>query len=132
MRIKKIDSISVVPFIDIMLVLLAIVLTTATFISQGLIKVALPEAESGQDLANPKQKIVEIAIDREGNFWFNEEQVNSFTLKVRLDDLNREDMIIIRSDKDATFDRFVVVIDALKKRKLENMAIEVDRSDEAR
>jgi biopolymer transport protein ExbD len=32
---KRFDQINVIPFIDIMLVLLAIVLTTATFISQG-------------------------------------------------------------------------------------------------
>jgi biopolymer transport protein ExbD len=34
MKIKKIESINVIPFIDIMLVLLAIVLTTATFIAK--------------------------------------------------------------------------------------------------
>lgn len=132
MKIKKIDTISVVPFIDIMLVLLAIVLTTATFISQGLIKVTLPEAESGQDLANAKQQRVEITIDKNNEIYFNKEQVDSIVLKMRLDTLKREDMIIIRSDKDAKFDRFLLVLDALKVRKLENMAIEVDRSDEAR
>ena len=36
---KKFDEINIIPFIDIMLVLLAIVLVTASFISQGKIKV---------------------------------------------------------------------------------------------
>ena len=40
---KKFDSINVIPFIDIMLVLLVMVLTTATFIKQGVIPVNLPE-----------------------------------------------------------------------------------------
>lgn len=41
---KRIDTINVIPFIDIMLVLLAIVLTTATFISRGVIEVHYPES----------------------------------------------------------------------------------------
>ena len=43
---KKFDSINVIPFIDIMLVLLVMVLTTATFIKQGVIPVNLPEAKA--------------------------------------------------------------------------------------
>ena len=35
---KKFDEINIIPFIDIMLVLLAIVLITASFISQGKIQ----------------------------------------------------------------------------------------------
>ena len=41
---KPMAQINVIPFIDIMLVLLAVVLTTATFVAQGRIPVALPEA----------------------------------------------------------------------------------------
>lgn len=41
-RLSKFDTINVVPFIDIMLVLLVIVLTTASFIQTGLIKLDLP------------------------------------------------------------------------------------------
>ncbi len=43
MRMKRIDTINVIPFIDIMLVLLVMVLTTATFIRTGLIPVDLPD-----------------------------------------------------------------------------------------
>ena len=42
---KKFDQINVIPFIDIMLVLLAIVLMTATFIAQGKIDVNLPTSK---------------------------------------------------------------------------------------
>jgi biopolymer transport protein ExbD len=41
---KRFDQINMIPFIDIMLVLLAIVLTTASFISQGMIPLDLPKA----------------------------------------------------------------------------------------
>ena len=36
MKLKKYDSINVIPFIDVLLVLLAIVLLTSTFISKGI------------------------------------------------------------------------------------------------
>ena len=41
---KPFESINVIPFVDIMLVLLTMVLTTATFISTGRIPVSLPQA----------------------------------------------------------------------------------------
>ena len=41
---KKFDEINIIPFIDIMLVLLAIVLVTASFISQGKIQVNVQQA----------------------------------------------------------------------------------------
>ena len=40
---EKFDEINIIPFIDIMLVLLAIVLITASFISQGKIQVNVPK-----------------------------------------------------------------------------------------
>ena len=43
---KKFDEINIIPFIDIMLVLLAIVLVTASFISQGKIQVNVPKAST--------------------------------------------------------------------------------------
>lgn len=43
---KKFDQINVIPFIDIMLVLFAIVLTTASFISQGVISVNPPTSST--------------------------------------------------------------------------------------
>jgi biopolymer transport protein ExbD len=41
---KPLSQMNVIPFIDVMLVLLAVVLTTATFVAQGKIPVALPSA----------------------------------------------------------------------------------------
>ena len=46
MKIKRGDGLNIVPFIDIMLVLLALVLSISTFVSQGKIKVEVPNASS--------------------------------------------------------------------------------------
>ena len=45
MKLQKYDSINVIPFIDVLLVLLAIVLLTSTFITKGIIPVNLPDSK---------------------------------------------------------------------------------------
>src|SRR5690606_34908116 len=62
--VKRIDTINVIPFIDIMLVLLAIVLTTATFISRGVIEVDYPESAATAGAA-PEDSF-EISITADG------------------------------------------------------------------
>lgn len=47
--LKKVEGINVVPLIDIMLVLLAIILTVSSFIALGKIEIALPQASSYQN-----------------------------------------------------------------------------------
>jgi biopolymer transport protein ExbD len=131
MRLKRIDTINVLPFIDIMLVLLAIVLTTATFISQGAIKVALPEAKTAQPQApSGGQKRYEIAINENGEFFIDKEQVNFYALLMRLESISRADMIIIRADKLSRFENFIKLVDALKERELENVAIAAIKREE--
>ena len=68
MQLKRFDTINVVPFIDIMLVLLVIVLTTATFVSLGMIPVDLGEAKASNPM-NVKKDLV-ITITKEGAFFF--------------------------------------------------------------
>ena len=46
--LKRPEGINVVPLIDVMLVLLAIVLTISTFVASGAIKLDLPKAASAQ------------------------------------------------------------------------------------
>ena len=68
---KRMDQINVIPFIDVMLVLLAIVLTTATFIVEGRLPIRLPTAESQAEPAVTEP--VEIAIDAAGQlYWAGE------------------------------------------------------------
>ena len=61
---RPLAQMNVIPFIDIMLVLLAVVLTTATFVAQGKIPVALPQATQTEPVAN--EPAVEITIDAAG------------------------------------------------------------------
>ena len=50
---REVDQINVIPLVDIMLVLLVIVLTTATFITTGQIPVNLAKASASSGTSNP-------------------------------------------------------------------------------
>ncbi|WP_281951279.1 TonB system transport protein ExbD [Nitrosophilus kaiyonis] len=120
MKIKKFDSINVIPFIDIMLVLLVIVLTTATFIAKGSIPLDLPKGESSKSL--PIKKI-EISITKDGKIFYNNKEVSLEKLKNLLKNVNKKDNILIRTDKNSKFEYFVSVIDILKAKGIDNISI---------
>lgn len=123
---RRFDQINVIPFIDIMLVLLAIVLTTATFIAQGQIKVNLPEAESAAP-ADSKPAIV-ITLNAAGDIFVDGQPHSLDTLNAQLDTLKKNQAIVFRVDKKTAFGRFVRVIDALKSRGLDQLTIRTTSS----
>jgi biopolymer transport protein ExbD len=118
---KRIDTVNVIPFIDIMLVLLAIVLTTATFIYQGKITLDLPEAEHAESLSDMDG--VEISIDADQQLLFNQSAVDKEGLREQLGTLSSSTPVILYVDKSVPFERFVTVIDLLKANRLERLSI---------
>ena len=70
---KRFENINVIPFIDIMLVLLAIVLTTATFIVEGKLDIRLPESKSQAKLDQPDRR--ELAIHENETLYLDSEPV---------------------------------------------------------
>lgn len=118
---KKFEQINVIPFIDIMLVLLAIVLTTATFIVQGQLKIEVPEASQTQAVSDAQA--IEISIDAEGVIYVDEVATELSALDARFVALPKTQMLALRVDGKADFDRFVGVVDVLKKHGLENLTI---------
>ena len=121
MRRQKFDTINVVPFIDIMLVLLVIVLTTASFIQTGLIKLDLPTSSSKVE-EKPKKEL-KISIKKSGEIFFDKEAVKKEEVERRLLTHSKESPIHLYSDKEATFDNFVFILDILKKNEYENLGI---------
>ncbi|WP_456486004.1 ExbD/TolR family protein [Hydrogenimonas sp.] len=122
MNKRKFDQINVLPFIDIMLVLLVIVLTSASFVSKGAIPVDLPKAGSEK---SPPIKSLSIVIDKNGRFYFDEKGVTFDELKKRILALDpKKASILIRSDAKSQFQNFVKVIDLLKSHGFEKVSIE--------
>ncbi len=109
---KRFDSINVIPFIDIMLVLLVMVLTTATFIKQGIIPVDLPQAKASEQKEEKKE--VTIYVNASGETFFEKEKVDLTLLREKLTAVSKEQTVILRSDKASKFQDFVSVMDILK------------------
>ncbi|MFT7860087.1 MAG: biopolymer transporter ExbD [Sulfurimonas sp.] len=118
---KRFEQINVIPFIDIMLVLLVMVLTTATFVKQGVIPVDLPQAQAQTKQDKPKE--LNIYIDKKGKIFLEKEEITLNTLETRLKKVAKETSIILRSDKESRFQDFVSVMDLLKKLQHEQLYI---------
>ena len=123
MRLNKKDGLNIVPFIDIMLVLLAIVLSISTFIAQGKIAVDLPSAKSTQQDKEDEKK-VSVVIDKDNKFFIDDVEISEDELKDKLNAVDIKTLIELKSDKNAKFDSFVKVIDILKEKGHENFAIQ--------
>lgn len=121
LTIKKFESINVVPFIDIMLVLLVIVLTTATFVAQGIIPVDLPDSKSAQK--QEEKKTITITIKQNGDIFFGDKQVLMQDIETNIAKYDVKTPININCDKEAKFDMFVILLDTLKQKNFNNIGI---------
>ena len=118
----KKEGLNVIPLIDIMLVLLAIVLSISTFIAQGNIKIDLPNSESAEKKQDENDKIA-VLINKDNEFFIGEDKIAEVNLKEKLNEIKNETLIELKSDKESKFDSFIKVIDILKEKNHENFAI---------
>ena len=118
---KPFETMNVIPFVDIMLVLLTIVLTTSSFIANGRIPINLPQASKSVSEAD-KAAIVELGTS--GDMYFNGRAVTLESLRAELAHIGRETGFIIRADKDITLQRFIDVADLLKQMSFKKVAVQ--------
>lgn len=118
---RQFDTINVIPFIDIILVLLTIVLMTATFVVQGQIQVNLPETEYAEERGD--QDPLRISIDREGRVYVDEKETENSALKKYLETLAKDRAIQLRIDAEASFDHFAQVAALAQALQLRNLAV---------
>jgi len=126
MKMKRMDTINVIPFIDIMLVLLVMVLTTATFIKTGVIPVDLPDAKGSA--AEHKPSELKLTIQKDGTLLMGEEKA-PISLEVFEQNVvkgGKEMTVVLYSDKEAAFQNFVGVMDVLKRLGHEQLYIVTD------
>ena len=69
-RRKLMSEINVVPYIDVMLVLLVIFMVTAPLMTQG-IKVDLPEAMSGPLEVDDDEPMLVVSVKADGSYYMN-------------------------------------------------------------
>ena len=121
---QDIDQINVIPLVDVMLVLLVIVLTTATFISTGQIPVSLAKAkEVGDRIDVP----IVITLNADGNLFLNNKPMNDTGLKDALSHESRDSAVIVRADKTTLLERFVSLVDDVRGLGFQQVSLEVIR-----
>jgi len=121
MKRKKFTTMNVVPFIDIVLVLLVIVLATASFATKNQLSIDLP-ISSSQVKEKPKQIV--ITIDKQGNYTYGGKNISLADMVQKLSLLDpANDAISLYTDEAADFKYFVSVIDILKNKKFEKISI---------
>ncbi len=119
---KKFDEINIIPFIDIMLVLLAIVLITASFISQGKIQVNVPKAAAtvafkSDDLAKL------LTVTENGELFFNDKPISKDALAAEIGSWPKDQKVTLKVDAKSSFQDFVTITDLMAKHEIKNVAI---------
>jgi biopolymer transport protein ExbD len=109
---KEFDSINVIPFVDIMLVLLTIVLVTATFISVRAIPVKLPETKYTKEI--PSEKGINLVITKEGEILFEKRGITLSELEELLKAHSSHTPVIVNVDKESRSQHLISILDLLK------------------
>ncbi|PAU79277.1 protein TolR [Halomonas salipaludis] len=117
---KPMAEINVVPFIDVMLVLLVIFMITAPMLTQG-VRVDLPQVTSEpiDDIEDSEPIIV--SVDREGDYYIS---LGDEETAVSLDDIADQIIIIldrrpdtpvmVRGDRNVTYGQVVTLMSTLQ------------------
>jgi biopolymer transport protein ExbD len=118
---KPFESMNVIPFVDIMLVLLTIVLTTSSFIATGRIPVRLPQASKSVTEAD---KVVMVELPLQGGVYFQGKSVTVAELRAGLAPIKRDTSILVRADRDISLQRFIDLADILKQMGFSRVAVQ--------
>ncbi|MGD9716191.1 biopolymer transporter ExbD [Sulfuricurvum sp. IAE1] len=122
--LKRVEGINVVPLIDVVLVLLAIVLTISTFVASGAIKLDLPKAASAKETSAQK---IEIAVNESGEMFWNGKAMQRVELIQAISTLKSDASVSVLGDKKAFFNDFIFILDRLKLQGIEKISIVTKR-----
>lgn len=107
-RRKPMAEINVVPYIDVMLVLLVIFMVTAPLLTPG-VKVDLPQA-SATPVDNPDRETLVVTVDRKGKLYLDDREMNADALQAKVAAILRvrpKTPVLIRGDRQAAYNHVV-------------------------
>lgn len=120
-------GINVTPLVDVVLVLLVIMMVSATYIVSQSLKVDLPKtASSDEGGASPAM----VTVTAEGAFHYNQRAVRDDELTAQLRaawEANHEMSLVVNADHRASHGRVVHVLDVAKTVGITHFAISVER-----
>lgn len=110
-----------VPFIDVVLVLLIIFMITAPILQSG-IEVDVPKTHTVKEIT--EQRLV-ITLDKAQRVYLGNEPVNIHQLgaKVQSQLKKPQDAVFLRCDETVPFGSFATVVDALRQAGINNISI---------
>lgn len=120
----ELNQINVIPLVDVMLVLLVIVLTTATFISTGQIPVDLARADATS--AAPSEPVT-ITITSSGEIFLDGAQLTQEAMLSELERFSPETLVLVRADRVIQLERFVDVVDDVRGVGLTKISLAVEQ-----
>jgi biopolymer transport protein TolR len=137
---KPMSEINVVPYIDVMLVLLVIFMVTAPMLTQG-VKVELPETTSDPIQAEKDTESVVVSIDANGAYYLQvgDEgsdpmplgRVQEMVSRIMAERTNRE--VLVRGDDNVQYGKVVRLMSALQQAGATNVGLitEAEKTDDA-
>ena len=117
----SLSDINMVPFIDVVLVLLIIFMITAPILQSG-IEVDVPKTHTVKEII--EQRLV-VTMDKNQLIYLGNEPVNIHQLadKIKKQAKHQNDVIYLRADETVPFGAFCTVIDTLRVSGISNISI---------
>lgn len=125
------SEINIVPFCDVMLVLLVIFMVTAPMMVQG-VDIALPESRHAENLATEEEQLT-ISIENNNRILINDYEVGLDHLKEKLEKIfeNRSNRnVFLKADKNIAYGDVVAVMAEIKAAGVERLGMVTLVTDE--
>jgi biopolymer transport protein TolR len=125
---ESITGINVTPLVDVVLVLLVVLMVTATYLASRSIPVDLPRGKTGEATTAP----LTVSLTRSGGLYVDGVPASEGELRTRLmaaRTLDPELRAVIAADGAVPHRRVVGIIDLLRQEHVERFAINVDADD---
>ena len=115
------NNINVVPYIDVMLVLLVIFMVTAPMTNPGVVE--LPRV--GQDLKQQNTPIT-VSVKKDGSLEMEGKKIKADALLIKLNqklEKNPELSVVIAADKKTQYENVITVMDLLKQNQIHKVGL---------
>jgi biopolymer transport protein ExbD/biopolymer transport protein TolR len=118
---SSLSEINMVPFIDVVLVLLIIFMITAPILQSG-IEVDVPKTHTVKEMT--QQRLV-VTMDKNQLIYLGNDPINIHQLadKIKKQSKSEKDVIYLRADETVPFGAFCTVIDTLRQSGISNISI---------
>lgn len=132
---RPMSEINVVPYIDVMLVLLIIFMITAPIVQQG-VEIDLPQA-AAKPISPDQQEPVVVSVDRKGDFFLDigdqpDKPISAELMVNRVAavrQLKPDVPVLVRGDRDVGYGRVVDAMVLLQKAGVEKVGLMTDQPD---